>query len=174
MSRMTTPLSDTEIKKSKIKEKDYKLSDGKGLYLTIKSTGSKLWRFDFVFNGLRKSMSFGSYPLVSLKNARMKREETRELLINNIDPIVNKKNKSSFITFEEVLNKWINITKIEWQERTYKRNTGILNKYLLPSVRNLEFSTVNRAHLLKIFTLLVDKNYLETANKLYNLLSSTL
>jgi hypothetical protein len=48
MPRTVKPLTDTEIKNSKLKDKDYKLSDGQGLYFVIKKNNSKIWRYDFV------------------------------------------------------------------------------------------------------------------------------
>ena len=81
MPRTTTPLSDTEIKKSKIKDKTYKLSDGQGLYLVVKENGTKFFRYDYTFQNKRKSMSFGTYPEISLKDARIKRDETKKLLL---------------------------------------------------------------------------------------------
>lgn len=80
MPKICKPLSDTKIRKSKPEEKDYKLSDGQGLYIVIKSNGTKMWRFDFTFLGKRKSMSFGIYDEVSLKEARQKREKARKIL----------------------------------------------------------------------------------------------
>ena len=78
MSRTTKPLTDAEIKKAQVKEKEYKLSDGNGLYLVIKTNGTKFFRFDFSYGGKRKSMSFGVYPGITLKEARDKREESKK------------------------------------------------------------------------------------------------
>ena len=47
MAKIVKPLTDTEIKKAKPNEKDYKLSDGDNLYLVVKSNGTKFFRFDF-------------------------------------------------------------------------------------------------------------------------------
>jgi hypothetical protein len=65
MPKTVKPLTDTEIKNSKLKDKDYKLSDGQGLYFVIKKNNSKIWRYDFVYGGKRKSMSFDIYPTIS-------------------------------------------------------------------------------------------------------------
>ena len=77
MPKIATPLTDTKIKTSKPKEKDYKLSDGQGLFLLVKTNGTKLWRFDFTFASKRQTMSFGIYPEIGLKEARDKREKAR-------------------------------------------------------------------------------------------------
>ena len=55
-------LNDHQIKNAKPAEKPFKLNDGKGLYLYINTSGGKLWRFDFLHNGKRKTLSIGKYP----------------------------------------------------------------------------------------------------------------
>jgi len=88
MARITKPLTNTEVKQAKPKEKIYTLSDGDGLQLRVKPNGSKLWLFDYYrpFTKVRTSLSFGSYPEVSIADARSKCKAARELLAKNIDP----------------------------------------------------------------------------------------
>jgi integrase len=73
-------LTDLVIKRAKAKEKPYKLSDDKGLYLLINPTGSKLWRWKYRLDGKEKLMAFGSYPEVTLEKARDDRNKARALL----------------------------------------------------------------------------------------------
>lgn len=75
MARITTPLTDTQIKTAKSQDKDYSLSDGNGLYLLIKSNGSKIWRFNYYrpITKIRSLISFGSYPEVSLQQTQLNR-----------------------------------------------------------------------------------------------------
>ena len=84
-------LTDTKISKAKSKDKAYKLSDGHGLYLHIAPTGSKLWRWQYRFNGAPKLMSFGAYPEITLKEVRNKHAEARKILISGIDPMEQKR-----------------------------------------------------------------------------------
>ncbi len=88
MARIAKPLTNTEVKQAKPKDKVYTLSDGEGLQLRVKPNGSKLWLFDYYrpFTKLRTCLSFGSYPEVSLADARNKRKFARELLAKEIDP----------------------------------------------------------------------------------------
>jgi len=60
-------LTDTKIKNAKPHDKQYKLTDGQGMYLLIKPNGSKLWRADYSFNKKRNTYSIGTYPTVPLK-----------------------------------------------------------------------------------------------------------
>jgi hypothetical protein len=59
-------LSDTQVKNAKPQVKDYRLSDGGALYLVVKPSGGKLWRWSYEFNGKEKLLSYGPYPAVSL------------------------------------------------------------------------------------------------------------
>ncbi|MCC3303371.1 Arm DNA-binding domain-containing protein [Sneathiella sp. HT1-7] len=59
------PLTDIKIKRAGAKEKAYKLSDGKGLYLEIQPNGSKYWRFKYQFVGKEKLLALGIYPEIS-------------------------------------------------------------------------------------------------------------
>ena len=99
MAKVVTPLTDTKIKESKAKDKDYTLADGNGLQLLIKTNVAKLWEFRYnsPTTAQRRKTSLGNYPTVKLKNARTKRAEYQELIINNIDPIEhNRKLKEEF------------------------------------------------------------------------------
>ncbi|HFU0439278.1 TPA: integrase arm-type DNA-binding domain-containing protein, partial [Vibrio parahaemolyticus] len=97
MARTTKPLTNTEIKQAKPREKVYNLSDGQGLALRIKPNGSKLWLFDYYRPHTKKrtSLSFGVYPTVSLAEARTQRDEARKLLAQNIDPKENRAEQAS-------------------------------------------------------------------------------
>ena len=88
MSRTKKPLTDTEIRKAKPKEKEYPLSDGNGLILRVKPNGSKIWLFNYYHPVTKKrtNAGLGMYPQIQLSDARAKREEYRALLAKGIDP----------------------------------------------------------------------------------------
>jgi hypothetical protein len=73
-------LTETIVKRAKAKGRDYKISDGAGLYLLIKTTGSKYWRFKYRLDGKEKLASFGVYPRTGLKEAREMRDKYRKEL----------------------------------------------------------------------------------------------
>ena len=79
------PLTETTAKNAKPKDKAYKLADEKGLYLLVMKSG-KYWRFDYRFDGKRKTMALGVYPTVTLNEARKTLAEARNLLNRGIDP----------------------------------------------------------------------------------------
>ena len=88
MATKTKPLTNTEVKQAKPKEKVYKLYDGDGLQLRVMPNGSKTWLLDYKrpYTRKRTALSLGSYPEVSLADARKRRIEAKELLANDIDP----------------------------------------------------------------------------------------
>ncbi|MEO8000450.1 MAG: integrase arm-type DNA-binding domain-containing protein [Arenimonas sp.] len=80
-----------QCRTAKPTERDRKMTDAAGLYLLIKSTGSKYWRIKYRHLGKEKVFSCGIYPTVSLADARGKREEIKRQLSNGIDPMGAKK-----------------------------------------------------------------------------------
>ena len=84
-------LTDTALRSSKPRETLYKLSDGRGLQCHVTTQGSKLWRWAYRFDGKQKIMALGSYPDVSLAQARDRSDQARKLLANGIDPMAQRK-----------------------------------------------------------------------------------
>ena len=80
------PLNDTTLRNLKATGSPAKYADFDGLYLYLSASGGKLWRMDYRFAGKRKTLSFGAYPAVSLKDARNYRDAAREQLAKGIDP----------------------------------------------------------------------------------------
>lgn len=106
------PLTDVSCRNAKPIEKAYKLTDSGGLHLLVKPNGGRYWRMKYYFLGKEKLLSFGTYPAVSLAEAREKREQARKQLANEIDPaqikraakqqkLLNNEN-----TFEAVAREW--------------------------------------------------------------------
>jgi integrase len=106
-------LTDTETKRAKAAEKAYSMGDGGGLYLWVKPTGGKLWRWSYRFEGKEKLMSFGKYPDVSLALARDRHAESRKLLDTGIDPMAQRKIEkkvlkvSSENSFQSITTQWL-------------------------------------------------------------------
>jgi integrase len=79
-------LTDVEIRALKIEDRIYKRTDAHGLYVEVRPTGSKLWRFKYRYLGKDKRIALGSYPEVGLAEARRRRDEARRKLWDGIDP----------------------------------------------------------------------------------------
>ena len=79
-------LTDTAIRNAKPKEKPYKVSDSQGLYLLVNPRGSKLWRVKYRMNGVERKLALGSYPEITLAEARSARDAARRQVANAVDP----------------------------------------------------------------------------------------
>lgn len=119
MARTTKPLTNTEVQQAKPREKEYNLNDGDGLALRIKPNGSKIWVFVYYrpYTQKRTSLSFGTYPAITLAEARSKRKSARELLAKDIDPKEHRDKKyrlnqiAHCNTLEHIAAKWLKVKK---------------------------------------------------------------
>lgn len=168
MPKVVKPLTDKEIKSSKPKEKEYKLSDGQSLYLIVKINGTKFFRYDFTFENKRKSMSFGVYPETSLSEARILRDKTRELLKQKINPIIDKNlsNINSDNTFKSICEKWLSRMKIEWQENTLTKVVNVIENHAYPYIGNKPIETIIISDILNVIDRMNQKGLFGSAEKL--------
>lgn len=153
----------------KLKVPPYKLSDEKGLYLFVQPTGGRLWRFDYRFDGKRKTLALGAYPDVSLADARNKRDDARKQIANDIDPCETKKavkaSKTNSLanSFEVVAREWIS-TKMQTKSERYQLN--VLRRfelYLFPWIGKRAISEINAPDLLDVVRRIENQNKVETA-----------
>ena len=171
MPKIVIPLSDTKIKTIKADPaKVQKLSDGNGLFLIISKAGDKSWRFDYSrpYTKKRNSISFGSYPTVSLADARIKREDARTLLSQNIDPHVEKirieneiLNANSNI-FKKIAEEWL--TKQNFAASTIKgqqRLLEVINRH----IGKIPVHEIKAVDVLKVCRIYEKEEKLETAKK---------
>ncbi|MET4456498.1 integrase arm-type DNA-binding domain-containing protein [Bradyrhizobium sp. RT3b] len=85
------PLSDAACRSAKSAEKPFKLSDAGGLYLLVETSGSRLWRQAYRFDGKQRLIALGAYPVVSLAEARIARDTNKALLAKGVDPSAQRK-----------------------------------------------------------------------------------
>ena len=129
-------LTDTEIKRAKTTERAYSIGDGGGLYLWVKPTGGKLWRWSYRFEGKEKLMSFGKYPDVSLALARDRHVDARKLLATGIDPMAQRKIEkkvqkvSSENSFQSVYTRWLEY----WQEGKSPRHVDSVRRRMAADI----------------------------------------
>ncbi len=84
-------LTDKAIRNAKPGSKPYKKADSFGLYLLVTPAGGKWWRFKYRFGGKENSLSLGTYPATSLKQAREKRDAAHKMIEAGIDPSAHRK-----------------------------------------------------------------------------------
>lgn len=136
MSRSTRPLNNTEVEKSKPKDKPYKLFDGGGLVLTIAKGGTKTWyyRYNRLVTKKEDMYKIGRYPTISLANARKRRQECEDLLAIGIDPKENEKQEleqekqKNANDFKSVFDEWIQ-TK-NYSPRTLEKSQWAINEVI--------------------------------------------
>jgi len=106
------PLTDTTIRNAKPGDRPYKLFDVHGLYLLVAPTGGKWWRLKYRFGGKEKLLSVGTYPDVTLRAARERRDDARKLLASGVDPGESRKAErqarllAAANSFESVAREW--------------------------------------------------------------------
>lgn len=130
-------LTDVKIRTAKAAAKEKKLYDELGLFLLIKPSGSKLWRFRYQFASKAKLLAIGAYPDVSLQQARKARSELREQLLQGIDPAeVRKKRKEEpavvIDTFGEIGREWMETQGEDWSDSHRERCERLIFKDLAP------------------------------------------
>lgn len=164
-------LTDTRCKGAKPEEKDYKISDGKGLYMIVKTTGAKWWRFDYSFDGKRKTLSLGTYPDISLKIARERRDESRRMVATGIDPSANRK-ASKLVESIEVKDcfklialEWLNVKKSEWVSNHYSKIESRLKREILPWLGDKAITEIKPIDILTILKRIQERGTLETAHR---------
>lgn len=136
MPKRIMPLTDIRIRKAKPGESEYKISDGYGLYIVVTVAGNKLWRYNYRYGGKQKTLALGSYPPLSLADARKKRMAAREALDNGIDPGLTRKISRSAGTlensFKTVALEWMGKSRKLWVDRYYENIQGRLNLHVFP------------------------------------------
>lgn len=175
MARKTAPLTDTQIKAAKPKDKDYSLFDGGGMYLLVKSNGSKIWRFKYTRPYTQKGalISFGSYPEISLQQARKQRDEARELIKQDIDPQEYKaeqeqrKQEEISSTFRKVATDWFKVKSGKGlTESTLKRTWESLELHLFPYIGDKSIFKLKAKDFIQAMELLRANGKLETIKRL--------
>lgn len=145
-------LTDSKLRKLKPEEKPKKYSDEKGMYLEVRPNGSMYWRMKYRFNGKENIFSMGTYPEVSLAEARRKRDDARRLLLDGTDPNQQKKAKqvdqSGENTFGHVALDWYAKKSPAWAASNAKKVLARLNKDILPFLGKKNIAEINAPELL--------------------------
>ena len=139
-------LTDAQVRKIKPIDKKKRYSDEKGLYLEVTPSGGRFWRLKYRFNGRESTLTIGSYPEVSLAQARRVRDESRIQLYNNIDPNTAKnqrldqtdKNK----LFKVLAMEWMQDRKDAITEGTYLRDLSVFEKDLFPALGDMPIDQI--------------------------------
>lgn len=165
------PLSDVTIKAAKPSEKPQRLFDAGGLYLEISPSGGKLWRFKYRFGGKEKRLSLGTYPTVSLKNARDRRDDARKLLSLDIDPSVERKiQKAAAVerganSFEVLAREWFAKHSPNWAASHAGKIIQRLENDVFPWIGGRPIADVTPPELLTVLRRIENRGALDTAHR---------
>ena len=168
MGKTTKPLSDTEIKRAKVEEKDYALYDGSGLQLTIRKNGSKTFEFRYKSptTGKPQKITIGKYPIVSLAEAREKRAEYQKTLLKGMDPKEEREvAKYDGILFKTVALEYEKFIKTQLAEQTFKRTKGIIDNELLRVFSNKSIKAITRFEILTLIREIEERGHIANAKK---------
>ncbi len=171
MPKRIKPMSDMLVKSAKPKENDYKISDGYGLHLLVTPTGGKLWRLQYRFEGKQKLLSFGSYPAITLADARQRREEAKKLLANGVDPSATKKaqkaaqGEQDTNTFEVIAREWHSKFAHTWVASHAQHKLERLEKNVFPWLGKRAIKEITTPDVLAVLRLLESRNVLDTAHR---------
>jgi len=150
------PLTDAKIRNTKPGEKPIRLNDGGWLYLEIRPSGTKLWRFRYRIAGKENIFAIGGYPQVGLADARSARDDARELVQQGIHPAHHRKAqdlvtvRENANTFEAVTREWITQKKPGWAASYLRQVERFMESDVFPHIGALPMRSVTAAHLLEI------------------------
>ncbi len=165
------PLTDTEIRQAKPKDKAYKLTDGLGMYLEVAPSGGKWWRLKYRFGGKEKRLSLGVYPDVSLKDARQRRDDARKLLANGVDPSEMKQQtkragkEAASNSFEAVAREWFTKMQPTWVPSHAEKIIRRLERDIFPWLRSKPIADIKAPELLAVIRKTESRGALETAHR---------
>lgn len=167
------PLTDVTIRNIKNITKPTKFRDSVGLYLLCQPSSveggrmSMWWRFRYKFDGKEKMLSLGTYPEITLKRARERRDEARRDLAHGVDPGAKRKAEAvaAAATFEAVAREWFDTKKSGWVPSHGDRIMRRLEVNVFPWVGSVPVNAVSANSLLETLRRAEDRGVGETAHR---------
>lgn len=174
MARITRPLTNNEILKAKPREKDFTLHDGDGLFLLVKTSGKKLWRFRYQrpVSGRRTNLSLGSYPALTLAAARLIRDQHLTTLAQGIDPQQQQEQASEQrlieldSIFSTVAANWFQIKSKSVTEDYAKDIWRSLDKDVFPAIGEIPVQEIKARTIVEALEPIKARGALETVRRL--------
>ncbi|MEA9392410.1 integrase arm-type DNA-binding domain-containing protein, partial [Acerihabitans sp. TG2] len=174
MARTTRPLTHTEVQKAKALDKDLTLHDGDGLFLLVKTTGKKIWRFRYQRPGTaqRTMISLGAYPALSLADAREIRGEKLALLAKGIDPQAKAEDEAEQrqiaqdSIFINVAQHWFALKQGSVSATHAQDIWRSIEKDLLPTIEDIPVQDIKARTLIQALEPIKARGALETVRRL--------
>ena len=158
-------LTELGIKSAKPRKKEYMLGDGHGLWLLVKPDGKKYWRMRYWVGDKERKISLGVYPIVGLKDARVKRDELFKVRDRGDDPaeVLNAQKDDNICTFKHIAEEWLQKHMADKKESYIKSINLRLNKYILPEFGDMSMKEITSGAILKLCRKIEDRGSIETA-----------
>lgn len=174
MARITRPLTNNEILKAKPREKDFTLHDGDGLFLLVKTTGKKLWRFRYQRpnSDSRTNLSLGSYPALTLATARQIRDQHLTTLAQGMDPqqqqeLASEQRQIELDSiFSTVAANWFQIKSKSVTEDYAKDIWRSLDKDVFPAIGSIPVQEIKARTIVEALEPIKARGALETVRRL--------
>jgi len=174
MARMTRPLTNNEILKAKPHEKDFTLHDGDGLFMLVKTSGKKLWRFRYQRpnSSSRTNLSLGSYPALTLAVARQMRDQYLSMLAQGIDPQKQQEEVSEQRQIEldsiffVVAGRWFQLKSKSVTEDYAKDIWRSLEKDVFPAIGEISVQALKARTIVEALEPIKARGALETVRRL--------
>ncbi|QDK31735.1 tyrosine-type recombinase/integrase [Sphingomonas sp. IC081] len=171
-------LSDAKIRAIKPRDKAFKLTDSHRLYLLVKPNGSKLWKWNYTYGEKQKTMAFGIYPMVTLVEARAKRDKARAELEEGKDPSTVKKLRIEANleiarnTFELVAREWFENARTQWARVHADDIIRSLERDVFPTIGDLPISELTPPKVLEVLKGIEERGAVETAKRVRQRISA--
>lgn len=142
-------LTDSKVKAAKAKDKIYRLTDGNGLTIAIFPNGSKSWQLRYRFNNKENTYSLGLYPIVTLQEARNKRDEIKQTLASGCDPKAKARAEQEHNeqTFAKIARVWCK-NQLRWSEYHRERVINSLEQNIIPIIGDIQIEALTTKALL--------------------------
>lgn len=169
------PLTDTAVRQAKPAAKDYTLTDADGLSLFVATNGTKSWHFRFRLHEKQSRLSLGTYPELSLRDARAARDEYRTLVAKGIDPRLERRQSKqaasaqAVTTFEYVAERWYEFKSprlTDGRKGSAAQSRRYLDKDILPMLGKLPIAEVKRSDVLATVRRVEKRDALNVAEKI--------
>lgn len=159
-------LTEMEVKKAKPREKPYRIPDERGLCLRVLPSGSKYWILRFWENGKEHLKGLGPYPEITLRDARIMRDEIQTARAKGLSPVSpGSVSPVSPVLFGDAVEEWLRI-RMDGKAETYKRTIRFrLNKYVLPALGAVPLEDITSARVLALCRSVEDQGHAETAKR---------
>ena len=176
--------SDATIKATRPGDSRKRLTDGAGLFLLLSvKGGSHGWRFDYTFEGRKKTISFGTYPATTLAIARRKAEAARQLVAEGFDPSAQRKSERAvhakanearhrakeglpeLDSFEAIAREWYGIKRTGWATSYGEKVMARLEGDVFPWLGRTQIAEIAPAQILEVVRRIESRGVIETAHR---------